>query len=190
MVKINCYIRGKIDGKMTIIHVIGKGESKDFFINDGNVTIGVNNVNKWIRTDHVVIMDNVKNYPEWHETLLKSGAMFWCNLKENKKYVRNFTLIELSRGRGVLSDFDTDKFVYSITSPFLAVHLAYKFGATKIVMWGVDFNTHENFNTDKLRNRALKDFRNLREKLNERGCELYVGNEISMFSSILPIYNN
>ncbi len=172
---------------MTTIHVIGKGESKEFFKHDGNVTIGVNNVNEWIRTDHVVVVDPISAYDKVPKIYAESGAMFWSQLEDNKNYVKNFTLIDLARGRGVLEDFDSEKFVYSITSPFVAVHLAYKFGAKKIVMWGVDFNTHENFNTDSLRNRALKDFGNLRKKLNERGCELYVGNEISMFSSILPI---
>jgi len=174
---------------MTTIHVIGKGESKEFFKHDGNVTIGVNNVNEWIKTDHIVVIDPISNFKPVPKIFIESNAMFWSQLEDNKHFVKQMTIIELSRGRGVLDDFDSDRFVYSITSPFVAVHLAYKFGAKKIVMWGVDFNTHENFNTDSLRNRALKDFGNLRKKLNDRGCELYVGNEVSMFSSILPIYS-
>jgi hypothetical protein len=169
------------------IHVIGKGESKEFFKHDGNITIGVNDVNKWIKTDHIVVVDPMDAYKEQHETYRSSNAMFWSQNEDNKNYVKNFTLIELARGRGVLDEFDSDRFVYSITSPFVAVHLAYKLGAKNIVMWGVDFNTHPNFDTDSLRNRALKDFGNLRKKLNERGVNFYVGNEMSMFSSILPI---
>ena len=117
------------------------------------------------------------------------ASMFWSQLESNKEYVNNFTLIELARGRGVLDDFDSNKFVYSITSPFVAVHLAYKLGAKNIVMWGVDFNTHPNFDTDSLRNRALKDFGNLRKELNKRNVNLYVGHADSMFSSIIPIYS-
>lgn len=169
------------------IHVIGKGESKEFFKHDGNITIGVNDVNKWIKTDHIVVVDPMDAYKEGHETYRNSNAMFWSQLEDNRNYVKNFTLIELARGRGVLDEFDSDRFVYSITSPFVAVHLAYKLGAKNIVMWGVDFNTHPNFDTDSLRNRALKDFGNLRKKLNERDVNFYVGHEISMFSSILPI---
>lgn len=169
------------------IHVIGKGESKEFFKYDGNITIGVNDVNKWIKTDHIVVVDPMDAYKEGHETFRNSNAMFWSQLEDNRNYVKNFTLIELARGRGVLDEFDSDRFVYSITSPFVAVHLAYKLGAKNIVMWGVDFNTHPNFDTDSLRNRALKDFGNLRKKLNERGVNFYVGHEMSMFSSILPI---
>jgi hypothetical protein len=169
------------------IHVIGKGESKEFFKHDGNITIGVNDVNKWIKTDHIVVVDPMDAYKEQHETYRSSKAMFWSQNEDNKNYVKNFTLIELARGRGVLDEFDSDRFVYSITSPFVAVHLAYKLGAKNIVMWGVDFNTHPNFDTDSLRNRALKDFGNLRKKLNERGVNFYVGHEMSMFSSILPV---
>lgn len=169
------------------IHVIGKGESKEFFKHDGNITIGVNDVNKWIKTDHIVVVDPMDAYKEQHETYRSSKAMFWSQNEDNKNYVKNFTLIELARGRGVLDEFDSDRFVYSITSPFVAVHLAYKLGAKNIVMWGVDFNTHPNFDTDSLRNRALKDFGNLRKKLNERGVNFYVGHEMSMFSYILPI---
>lgn len=171
------------------IHVIGKGESKDFFKHDGNITIGVNNVNEWIRTDHIVVVDPISAYNKVPKIYLESGAMFWSQLEDNRNYVNNFTLIELARGRGVLDEFDSDRFVYSITSPFVAVHLAYKLGAKNIVMWGVDFNTHPNFDTDSLRNRALKDFGNLRKKLNERGVNFYVGHEMSMFNSILPIYS-
>lgn len=170
------------------IHVIGKGESKEFFKHDGNITIGVNDVNKWIKTDYIISLDEMFLHPDQHNTFKKSDAMFLSQIDDNRHYVKNFTLIELTRGRGVLDDFDSEKFVYSITSPFTAVHFAYKLGAKHIVMWGVDFNTHECFNTDSLRNRALKDFGNLRKKLNERGCELYVGNEVSMFSSILKTW--
>jgi hypothetical protein len=169
------------------IHVIGKGESKEFFKHDGNITIGVNDVNRWIKTDHIVVVDPMDAYKEGHEIYRNSNAMFWSQNEDNRNYVKNFTLIELARGRGVLDEFDSDRFVYSITSPFVAVHLAYKLGAKNIVMWGVDFNTHPNFDTDSLRNRALKDFGNLRKKLNERGVNFYVGHEMSMFSSILPI---
>jgi hypothetical protein len=169
------------------IHVIGKGESKEFFKHDGNITIGVNDVNKWIKTDHIVVVDPMCNHKEGHRTYKNSNAMFWSQNEDNRNYVKNFTLIELARGRGVLDEFDSDRFVYSITSPFVGVHLAYKLGAKNIVMWGVDFNTHPNFDTDSLRNRALKDFGNLRKKLNERGVNFYVGHEMSMFSSILPI---
>jgi len=169
------------------IHVIGKGESKEFFKHDGNITIGVNNVNEWINTDHVVVVDPISAYNKVPKIYSESNAMFWSQLEDNRNYVKNFTLIDLARGRGVLDEFDSDRFVYSITSPFVAVHLAYKLGAKNIVMWGVDFNTHPNFDTDSLRNRALKDFGNLRKKLNERGVNFYVGHEMSMFSSILPI---
>jgi hypothetical protein len=167
------------------IHVIGKGESKEFFKHDGNVTIGVNDVNRWIETDHIVMVDPV--HESMRNVLITTSAKFWSQLESNSIYVKHFNKIDLARGRGVLDEFDSDRFVYSITSPFVAVHLAYKLGAKNIVMWGVDFNTHPNFDTDSLRNRALKDFGNLRKKLNERGVNFYVGNEMSMFSSILPI---
>lgn len=174
-----------------IIHVIGKGESKEFFKHDGNITIGVNNVNKWIKTDHVVIvdpviLDNEEIDINFLNTLKNSTAQFWSQIEENKNYVKKFNLIELSRGRGNCEDFDTEKFVYSITSPFVAVHLAYKLGATDIVMWGVDFNNHPSFMNQK--ERALKDFDNLKNALNSRSVNFYVGNEISLFSSILPVF--
>ena len=68
----------------------------------------------------------------------------------------------------------------------MAVHLAYKLGATDIVMWGVDFNNHPSFMNQK--EKALKDFSNLKNALNSRGVNFYVGNSISLFSSILPVF--
>ena len=179
-----------------IIHVLGLGESLKFFKHDGNVTIGVNDINRHFETDYLLMVDPISETSKEYQTIIgNSNSKFYSQLDENESFVKNFNKIELARGRGVMDEFDSDRFVYSITSPFCAVHLAYKLGATDIVMWGVDFNTHRyTFHQDLepmckfKQERALKDFNNLKKALNDRNVNFYVGNEISIFSSILPVF--
>lgn len=179
-----------------IIHILGLGESLDFFKNDGNITIGVNDINRLHLTDHVVIVDPIRCLTDENkETVKKSDSQFWSQLDEYNGFVKKFNKIELCNGRGLVDDFDSEKFVYSITSPFVAVHLAYKLGATDIIMWGVDFN-YARCNDEKdiepmdalRQERALKDFLSLKNALNSRGVNFYVGNEISLFNKILPCW--
>lgn len=178
------------------IHVLGLGESLEFFKHDGNVTIGVNDINRLVKTDYLLMVDPIKSLvPEYKEVVKNSDSQFWCQLDEYDGFVKNFNKMELARGRGSCDDFDSDRFVYSITSPFCAVHLAYKLGANDIVMWGVDFNTarcNEEKDLEPMckfkQERALKDFTNLRNALNNRNVNFYVGHEMSLFSSILPVF--
>jgi hypothetical protein len=99
----------------------------------------------------------------------------------------NFQLIEFNNGRGIVDHLDSKKFCYSISSPYVAAVLAYKLGAKRIVLHGVDFVTHENFKNAKLE-KAKNDFRKLNEAFKLRGVELMVSSSFSALSEFLPLW--
>lgn len=172
------------------IHVLGLGESLKNYTPDGNITIGVNDIHSKVKTDYVVCVDeprafSVDRLQAIRETKCKgfySQVDFW-------KCVANFNKIEFNPGRGIVTNLDSEKFCYSISSPYVATVLAYKMGATKIVLHGVDFQTHPNFLEHK-KEKALNDFRLLNDALKQRDVTLFVGSEYSALSEFVDIYNS
>lgn len=156
------------------IDVLGLGESLKEFKPSGNITIGVNDIWKHYQTDYVVCVDRINAFTvERLRTIMKSKPKkFLTHLDEWERIMPTFELIELSKGRGNLNDID-NTFAYSNNSVFVAVVLAYKLGATKINIFGADFNTHAAFNGNKLL-AALDDYKNLFDFLKEKGIKITV----------------
>lgn len=181
-----------IERKLSMtINVLGLGESLKYYKEDGNISIGVNDIHSRIKTDFVVCVDHPEVFsPERLETILKTECKgFYSQLFEWHLYmVENFQKIEFNRGRGILDGLDSDRFCYSNSSPYVATVLAYKLGAKEIILHGVDFKTHQHFKGNS-KDRALNDFKNLSIELKKRGVFLYVGNKYSELAKFLPIYD-
>lgn len=172
-----------------IVEVLGLGESLEFYQANENTTVGVNDIWKKVKTDYVVCVDvpsvfNAERLGAIRATNCKgfySQCLEWSSLP-------NFKKIEFAGSRGSFFDFDTDKFCYSNSSAFVAVVLAYKLGATEIIMHGVDFISHKHFKGHSY-DKAILDFRNLQKELEKRFVLLSVGNKFSALSNFLPVAN-
>lgn len=101
--------------------------------------------------------------------------------------VRNFVPIQTERGRGFLKTLG-DPNIYSLSNntPFTACVMAYKMGARKIIMHGVDFKTHPHLSKENAIESVLKHFKQLRIELENRGVKLYVSSNHSALSSVVP----
>lgn len=173
-----------------IINVLGLGESLQFFNDSENISIGVNDIHSRVKTDYVVCVDHPSVFdPERLKTILTTQSKgFYSQLDECLLYqVENFNRITFNLGRGLLDGLDSEKFCYSNSSPYVATILAYKLGAKKIILHGVDFKTHKHFKGNS-KDRALNDFKNLNTELKKRGVSLFVGSDFSELSSFLPLY--
>jgi len=168
------------------INILGLGETLNHFIEDGNVTVGVNDIHSRIKTDYVVCVDvpDVFNRERFYTIANTKCKGFYSQILDWAILVDNFNIIEFNRGRGLLHELDNDKFCYSNNSTYVACILAYKLGAKEIVMWGVDFNDHPHIK-DKSRDKAIGDFNNLKKELAKRGVKLMVGHKDSYLSTIL-----
>lgn len=172
-----------------IIHILGLGESLKHYKPDGNITIGVNDIHKKHKTDYVVCVDHLTAFnKERLETILKTKCKgFYSQIVDWGLVVPNFKIIEFNRGRGILDELDSDRFCYSNNSPFVACILAYKLGAKKIILHGVDFIDHPHINGNS-KEKALLDYKNLNKAFLSRSIELFVGSEDTNLISFLPIY--
>jgi hypothetical protein len=164
------------------IEVLGLGESLSEYKPNGNVTIGVNDIHSRIKTNYVVCVDNFEAFSkERLNTILNTKCCGFYTQLPCWKSVENYTEIKLHR----LAEMDSELFRYSNNSPFVACVLAYKLGATKIIIWGVDMNTHHALSKSNSFERAVKDYIKLKEDLFKRGCELVIGSKISALFSHL-----
>jgi len=169
-------------------HILGLGESLEEYQPDNGQTIGVNDIHSRVKTDYVVCVDGKKAFtPERQKTILETDCKGFFTQCDDWQGVTNFNKIELAAGRGNLKFLDSRKFVYSISSPYVAVILAYKLCASEIILHGVDFKTHKNFKDNKLK-RALEHFEALNIKLKEKKVDLYVGSEYSALSEFIEVW--
>lgn len=157
-----------------IFSVLGLGESVNEFINDGSITIGVNDIGKFHKVDYIVCVDRINAFTvERLKTIMKSKPnRFFSHLDEWKRIMPTFELIEFSKGRGNLNDVD-NTIAYSNNSVFVAIVMAYRLGASEINIYGADFNTHPNFNGNML-SAALDDFKKLFDFLKDKGIKITV----------------
>lgn len=172
------------------IEVLGLGATLKNYQPSKNITIGVNDIWKKVSTDYVVCVDlpRVFSRARQLDIMLSNPAGFYSSRIEWKDKVKNFRFMELASGSGFLKELDSDKFCWSNNSTYAATVLAFKLGANKIILHGVDFNNHHAFSKPKNQEKALKDFKNLHDALKSRGVRLYVGSRESKLSEVLPVH--
>lgn len=168
------------------INVLGLGDTLKHYVNDGSICIGVNDIQRYHNTDYVVCVDSPDVFkPERLEGIKASKCIgFYTQLEDWTKLVQNINIIEFNRGRGLVEEIDTNRFCYSNNSPYVACVLAYKLGATEIVLWGVDFNDHPHLN-GSARDKSFRDYKELQKALNKRGVSISCGHSDSYLSTIL-----
>lgn len=169
------------------INVLGLGETLLLYKPDGFISVGVNDIHSRVKTDFVVCVDVPSAFnAERLATINKTECKGFYTQLDEWSQIPNYNKIEFNRGRGLLDGLDNERFCYSNSSPYVAVILAYKLGAKKIVIYGADYKTHKHFKNDSLR-RVLNDFGSLRKALNARGVELLVCDSFSELSKVLPV---
>ena len=169
-------------------YVLGTGESlnKCPFL-DGWETWGVNDIFAYHPVDYLVNVNHPADFnPERLKVINESTpkafysqySLSWSHREDYKKIVLGHPI-----------DLKATYASYSITSPFVAAVLAYKSGASCIVIYGVDLLTHRNFRSANRRMRITNDFKKLREQIEVEGKEIYVGSKTSILSDVLPVWS-
>jgi hypothetical protein len=162
------------------IAILGLGPSlKSFNTSDFDLSIGVNDIWRHVKTDVVVCLD----YPNifTHDRLkvineCKPKAFYSQIVKWDTR--PDFVKINFLDGYpDHVVQFDTPALHKSICSPFVAAEIAYKYYfADEIHLFGVDLIGHPNFDKKQLDNIILH-FKNLKVALNQKGCELIIHGE-------------
>jgi len=170
---------------MATIAVLGLGPSIGLFPKDQSVsfdlTIGVNDIYKHIRTDVIVCVDKPTAFtPERLRVINQSTPnIFYSQIVtwDSRPDFRKIKILPGYPDRYI--NLDVPGYWKSFCSPFIAVQIAWREHAgTEIHLYGVDLTNHPRL--DKILCKQIKlHFANLRSALNQKGCQLIVhGNGI------------
>lgn len=180
--------------------ILGTGNSiKDFIPSPEITTVGVNDIEKFIRTDYIVCVDPPRVFnKERLKIITESKPKTFFTLKGNdgedydewQKYFKNIKQFKQAEPRGNPDMLSSETYLpVSICSPFSACCVAYKLGAKEITLYGVDLINHPNF-SEELIQRIIKDFVKLKVELEKRGVKLFVGSkETRLFPAIQFSHN-
>lgn len=173
-----------------MVSIIGLGESAQYFDGKGP-TIGVNDCFRIHPVDTLLLIDPPRRFtPERRHIIEQSKpklAVFydlgWAQYFTNHKFKPNYNRKEIYFSDGRVMRFSkymgklhNDRILHSLTSPFVAMSLAYVLGYKEIVLWGVDLNTHKSYHpgTEGLR-QEREAFQMLIGQLKEVGVTVRFG---------------
>lgn len=176
-----------------IINVIGCGETASAWDGQGSA-IGVNDCEKIGKPVHdlVVINDPVEFTQARLQIITASKANIITDdlcFHSWRKHLNNVRMIHLFRYSGEVT-LKPSRLYHAATSPFVAMSLAFSYGAKEIILWGVDMNTHHKFNPSQNANfiREVNKYVSFSGALRRSGCQVFVGHGGSFLSRYLPVH--
>lgn len=182
---------------MKEFHVLGLAKSIKKYSNPNNcLTIGVNDIWKYYKTDYLLVLDKVKTFePDRFDTIIHSRPkQFFTIWNEWSKFIP-ITFIEIDNAKpgrgGLLDNLDNGLLPFHVDTTFTAVCIAYRFlrnynGVGKIVMFGCQFTEHEKLK--KFIPVIQECYKALFNELKKRYITLYNADKKSALNKILPFY--
>lgn len=165
---------------MVKIAVLGLGTSlADFKVEDFDLSVGVNDIWRFVNTDVVVCLDYPKAFTadRWRYIEGCKPKAFYSQIVDYD--VRpDFVKINLAPGYPDGGcNINTNFLQKSFCSPFVAVQIAWKYHfADEIHLFGVDMTNHPNLNGDVCE-KIKSHFQHLKNALKEKNCLLVVHGE-------------
>jgi len=154
------------------------------------LAIGVNDCFKFgKRTPILLIANHFSKFPADRVETIKqhNPTKFYCDNNSWRHIFPNYAQVKLRSWDGILRK-EPDRLAHADTSPFIAMSLAYNLGATKIVLYGVDFRTHHAYNDkSQMRIMEIRRYKQLTELLRSKGVKVYLGVEGSALDSFLTL---
>jgi len=132
------------------INIIGCGPSAELWDGKGE-SLGVNDCEKTgKKVQKLLVVDfPIRFNPDRFAIIQKSDAEFYSQLTAWMKYKDKFNPIHFNRWRGRL---EPGKVACSLTSPFVAISLAWSWGYQEIILWGVDMNNSRPYHDEEVSN--------------------------------------
>lgn len=166
------------------ICVLGLGETVKYY-HGNSVTIGVNDIYRHFHTDYLVCIDRPGRFnKERWEYIKNSKPKKMYSQLDDWKEVQGYEKIVIKPFSGLLN---WEAIGHSNNSPFVACIISYLLGFKEIVMYGVDFNTHNSLKSERHIARILKDYKLLYDRFQEEGITLRLGHEDSVLYSVIPV---
>lgn len=171
------------------IHILGLAPSVQAYQPTKEVvTIGVNDIFKYHKTDILLLMDRIDSFtPDRLNVIMNSKPLeTYSNLKE-WDFMPGFKKFGLDFRGGYCDNLGKiSKMPFHVDSTFTAVCLAYYFGTKEIIMYGVDFYGHSSLM--HYEEQILFAYSLLCETLRIKGVSLKIYNCKSLLAQVLPVY--
>lgn len=149
--------------------------------------IGVNDAGKWgYKLQHLLLANAPGKFEaERLKTIIDSKPdNFYSNTESWKKYFPEMIHYKTESWNGIL--IKKRGLTTMNSSPCIAMHLAWQLGATKLVLWGVDFTDHPVINGSSLKT-ELRQYRAFIHGLKENGVETYLGSKGSALEEFINV---
>lgn len=167
-----------------IAHVIGCGPSLEKW--DGNgLSFGVNDCWKHKPTNYLLIVNNLSRWPERHKIVMESRPeILWSHVSTYSHHPSYKFIGSWQRWRPHNTSANRGTQYSSNNSTFMAASRAFNMGANEIVLWGVDFENHQDINGNTLE-RAVNDWVTFNECLKKQGAFIRLGVEYGALKGLL-----
>jgi hypothetical protein len=182
---------------MTVSIVACGDSAKEWFKTPCDLSIGVNDCVKFgYEVDYLVVVNSpIKFHPgskngdvNRFKTIVGSKPKkFFCHNSNWRKYFKDAENLAMKKFNTV---YKPGRIYHSMTSPFVAITLAAKLGATEIIIWGVDMINHHKFAPGKHKDfeEELGYYSILFEELEKNGIKCWLGDGNSSLNRHLKVY--
>lgn len=173
-------------------HIIACGETAKQWHGQG-LSIGLNDYFKYGKKASILAIFNHRSRftPDRIETILKTRPVkFYSDSDSWEKYFPDMIRVKLRSWDGHLYK-TPDRLAHTDTGPFICMSLAYNLGATKIVLWGADFQNHKTWTKQNPEMAIeLRQYRQLVDALRREGIKVYLGAHGSLLEQFLTVDNH
>jgi hypothetical protein len=160
------------------IDVLGTGESLHLYDYSPNIRIGVNDIGRYVDVDYLVVLNSMDSFSDEKKEIIATTVCkkFYTQL-DDWCFHESYTRITLQKSFPIgIADIESKELPKSIFSPYVAVALAYKSGADRIRIFGVDMVNH---NLSDRKEQIKKHWQILKMALEIKGVKVKVfGNGI------------
>ncbi len=171
------------------IDIIGLGPSVAEYRPTGELSIGVNDAWKYVKTDILIVLDRPDRFNDERLHVIRNSRpkAFVTDL-DLWEDMPNFTPIKLDERGANLEHLDNpDIYQRHVDTTYTAACCAFKMGASRIVMWGCDFEAHPELDHYWKDSTIPGAYKILFNELSKRNCKLTVGSFNSPLSKVLPV---
>lgn len=162
-------------------NIIACGETAKHWDGSGH-SIGVNDSFKWgHHIEHLVVCNRPAMFSHDRADIIKNSTPdhFYSHKSDWEKWFPEWHKLDLIPWYGT---YWKDKIYKSDTSPFIAMCLAVKLGASEIILWGVDFINHSKFKRgDPGTKREVETYLELFKELRTIDIEVHIGSQGTVF---------
>lgn len=173
-----------------IVNIIGLGQTGKLWNGQGS-SLGINDC--WrhgIKTNALIACNFPNKFPQERLEIIKRSkpVQFYSNLEAWRQWHPNTIPLQLRSWDGHLYEKTT---ICTNTSASIALDLARKLGASKIILWGIDMVDHPVYNAGNGAGQTeLKQLEQICKAFKSVGIEVYLGTKGSELEKFLTVHEN